>query len=203
MNRNYVARPNCNPAAGTGLISNMRAQECRDRTTKDDGKPSTRRPLRSRVVVSVSTDIEFDRHLRMEAMERGLIAIRVDSLEAASRIIRGDCCGMVLLDLDAVGREGWEKAGDLMQEDKCPPMLLLTGIGEQFDLRMTIFAGSIFEKSTETTAMLNVVEEILHGSTTGFPQEDSGSGGPQLKELFRAESTVSQVPVRRYWGLNE
>ena len=205
MNRNYVARQTYNPSASVaGMPAKFRAAECRDNTTSAEaGRLLKRRPIRSRVIVSVSADAEFDRHLRLAAMERGMITIRVDSLDAAFRIIHADCCGVVLLDLDSVGRAGWEKAGELMQDDKCPPVILLTGTGEQFDLRMTVFAGSIFEKSSETSAVLNVAEEILNGPPPDSPEEGGRPGAHYIKELFRSGATGSQSPVRRYWGINE
>jgi len=165
------------------------------------GALAGRVPIKTRVIVSISSDMEFDRRLRVLAMQSGQIVIRVESVEDAGRIVDSDCCGIILLDLDSMGRTALEMAGDLLRNPLCPPVILLTGKGEQFDLRMTVFAGSVLEKSSDTFRILSLLKTILEGwspSADRFPPQP----GIMRWEESGGEPPAS-VPRKRFWGINE
>jgi DNA-binding NtrC family response regulator len=169
---------------------------------KDEGETFARRiPIKTRVIVSISSDLEFDRRLRMLAMQRGQIVIRVESVEDASRIVDSDCCGIILLDLDSMGRTALEMAGDLLQNALCPPVILLTGKGEQLGLRMTVFAGSVLEKSTDTFRILKLLKTILEGWSSGPDRSHLQHGIIRWEET--GDGLVPSVPPKRFWGINE
>ena len=157
--------------------------------------------IKTRVIVSVSSDLEFDRRLRVLAVQSGQILIRVESMEDASRIVDSDCCGIILLDLDSMGRSALETAGDLLRDPLCPPVVLLTGKGEHLDLRMTVFAGWVLEKSTDTFRILNLLKTILQRWSSGPERE------PSRHEIIRweeaSEGTIPRFPANRFWGINE
>jgi hypothetical protein len=205
MNRKLVPKRKCNSSPGALSVSaTRRTQECRDNAQSlagaEEGRPAGQEAIKTRVIVSISNDMEFDRRLRMLAMQSGQIVIRVESENDALRIVNADCCGIILLDLDSMGRTALEMAGDLLRNPLCPPVILLTGKGDQLDLRMTVFAGSVLEKSTDTYRILNLLKTILEGWSSGNevpPQsgivrwEESGSG------------PMPPMPLKRFWGLNE
>ena len=56
------------------------------------------------VILLVSNDLEFDKRLRMVAVQRGQLVIRVESLKSALRIVHTECAGVILLDLDFAGK---------------------------------------------------------------------------------------------------
>jgi len=155
--------------------------------------------IKTRVIVSISSDLEFDRRLRLLAMQFGQIVIRVELMEDALRIVKADCCGVILLDLDSAGRTALEMAGDLLRDPLCPPVILLSGQGDQLDLRMTVFAGSVLEKSTDTYRILNLLKNILEGlriepfvRQRGIIRWEESGNGP-----------VPCLPAKRFWGINE
>jgi len=157
--------------------------------------------IRTRVIVSISSDIEFDRRLRVLAMQSGQIVIRVESVEDALRIVNSDCCGIILLDLDSMGRAALEMAGDLLRDSLCPPVILLTGKSDQLNLRMTVFAGSVLEKSTDTYRILNLLKTILEGWSSG-PERIPPQGGI-IRWEESSDGPVPSAPLKRFWGINE
>lgn len=200
MNRNIFSKRNCNsPLTGFSVPVIRRAQGCSETARNRPGaggKTSPRRlSIKTRVIVSISTDVEFDRRLRMLAVQSGQIVIRVESAEDARRIVDADCCGIILLDLDLVGRSALEMAGDLLREPLCPPVILLTGKEEQQGLRMTVFAGSVLEKSTETCQILELMKTILKGWSSGAEQFPSPRGISRWEES-------GDGPAKRFWDID-
>lgn len=201
MNRNLLAKRKCNSSPGAVSVPVIqRARECSEAALEcqeaEGERLSERVAIKTRVIVSISGDLEFDVRLRMLAMQSGQIVIRVESVDDALRIVAADCCGIILLDLDSLGRSALDMAGELLQDPLCPPVILLTGRGDQFDLRMTVFAGSVLEKSTDTLRILKLLKTILEGWGSGR-EPDSSPGG-----IIRLEDS-GHVPAKRHWGINE
>jgi len=204
MNRKMFPKRRCNTSPGTINVPVIqRTEECAETAVEppDNANAAKRTPIRTRVIVSISNDIEFDRRLRMLAMSTGQIVIRVETVDDALRIVDADCCGIILLDLDSMGRTALELAGDLLRDPLCPPVILLTGKGQQFDLRMTVFAGSVLEKSMDTYRILNLLKMILEGWSVG-PEKAPAPGGIVRWEES-GDGPVPRVPAKRFWGINE
>lgn len=183
----------------------QRSEECGDNAADCEGPENAtltkRIEIKTRVIVSISSDMEFDRRLRILAMQTGQIVIRVDTVDDALRIVDSNCCGIILLDLDSMGRTALELAGDLLRDPLCPPVILLTGRGEQLDLRMTVFAGSVLEKSTDTYRIMNLLKTILEGWSSGADGVPSQGGIVRWEES--GDGPVPSVPAKRYWGIND
>jgi CheY-like chemotaxis protein len=204
MNRNLFPKRKCNSSPGAvNVPGGQRAEQYSAANHEDpkDTKSTKRVSIRTRVIVSISYDMEFDRRLRMLAMQTGQIVIRVESVDDALRIVDANCCGIILLDLDSMGRTALELAGDLLRDPLCPPVILLTGKGEQLDLRMTVFAGSVLEKSTDTYRILNLLKTILEGWSSGADRAPLQRGIIQWEES--SDGPVPRAPAKRYWGINE
>jgi hypothetical protein len=204
MNRKLFPKRKCNSAqdaVNAPVVQRAEDYSAADLEDPKDAKQTERVAIRTRVIVSISYDMEFDRRLRMLAMQTGQIVIRVESVDDALRIVDANCCGIILLDLDSMGRTALELAGDLLREPLCPPVILLTGKGEQLDLRMTVFAGSVLEKSTDTYRILNLLKTILEGWSSGADRAPSQRGIIQWEES--SDGPVPRVPAKRHWGLNE
>lgn len=161
-----------------------------------------RAAVKERVILLVSDDIEFDKRLRMTALVRGQIIIRVDSIDAALRTVHTDCCGAVLLDLDLAAKIPWESADGILQDSQCPPVLLLSGRSEQFDVRMAIQAGSIFEKCVEVDRILNMARLIVE-APPGVQAERNMTQRGIIRWLNPYGALVPRPSVLRFWGLNE
>lgn len=165
------------------------------------GDSPKRLAIKTRVIVSLSGDLEFDRRLRVLAMQSGQILIRVESLADALRIIDADCCGVILLDLDSLGSSALEMTGDLLGHPLCPPIILLAGQDGQTDLRMTVFAGSILEKSADMYRVLNLLKQTLEGLRSGDGEPGAQRGIVRWQES--GDAPEPRVPAKRFWGINE
>jgi hypothetical protein len=199
MNRNLNSKRKCKSSPGAVHVPVMQRVEERKENADDceDSKDvkRTKRAIKTRVIVSVSNDIEFDRRLRVLAMQTGQIVIRVESVDDASRIVDADCCGIILLDLDSMGRGAMELARDLLRDPLCPPVVLLTGKGEQLDLRMTVFAGSVLEKSTDTGRIMNLLKAILEGWSSITERVPPQGGIIHWEES--GDGPVPRLPAKR------
>ena len=167
-----------------------------------ESRPEGRLTIKERVLLSVTEDVEFDGRLRMSALERGQIVIRVDSIEAALRVVHADCCGAVLVDLDLAWKIGWEIADSLLRDPKCPPVILTAGPTEQSDLKMAVRAGSILEKAGETEGVLDSVQELLKASHIVQTERNAVQRGI-LRWLAPEWPAASAARAHRGWGINE
>lgn len=158
--------------------------------------------IRDRIILSVTDDMKFDKRLRMAAVARGQVVIRVDSTEAALRTVRTGCCGVALLDLDLAGQLAWKTADGLLQDSNCPPVVLLTGPSEQLDLRTAVQAGSILEKFGDADLILKAVKDILDA-----PRSVRTSRNVTQRAIVRWLSPcswpISGAAPHRFWGINE
>lgn len=207
MKRNILPQRKYKPLPGNPDLPATQRMEGRTKSRHSRETPTTRSPkkrgaIKRRVILSVSDDLEFDKRLRMAALQRGQIVIRVESVEAAIRIVHSECAGVILLDLDFAGKAAWELAGGLLQVSKCPPVILLTGPGEQFDLRMAVMAGSIFEKSCDADQVLDVVSDLLKAPLAEQVQQFIAQRGI-VRRLTPSSEPAPLIPAQRFWGINE
>jgi hypothetical protein len=204
VKRNLLPKRKCDSSPGAVSVPvTPGTEECRSGAYNlpIPGDPPKRLAIKTRVITVISGDLEFDRRLRLLAMQSGQILIRVESVDDALRIVDADCCGVILLDLDSVGKTALEMTGDLLEHPLCPPVILLAGQDEQLELRMTVFAGSILEKSADTYRILNLLKKILEGLRTESGEVVAPRGIIRWQESGRGP--VPHVPAKRFWGINE
>ena len=91
----------------------------------------------------------------------GRSVVQADGLAEALRAVRSGQLAAVLLDLDLPSQGAWEVADSLLQEAGCPPVILLTGRRDQFDVSTAIRAGSLVDKSASLAKLLEVVDQAL------------------------------------------
>ena len=207
MNRIFMPKRKCRPLpAGADLLPANRAKDRPEpphpRETPAQRPSKKRGAIKRRVILSVSDDLEFDRRLRTAALERGQVVIRVESVEASVRIIHSECCGVILIDLDFAGTAAWELAGALLEEPACPPVVLMTGQGEQFDLRMAVMAGSIFDKSGNPDLVLNVVNDLFDVPSVEQARRSVAQRGI-IRRLTPSGEPAPLIAAQRFWGINE
>jgi len=207
MKRNILEQRKYKPLPDSSDRLAINRMEGREESRRPRGTPTRRAAkkrgaIKRRVILSVSDDLEFDKRLREAALQRGQIVIRVESVDAALRIIHSECSGVILLDLDFAGKTAWELAGGLLQESKCPPVILLTGPGEQFDLRMAVMAGSIFEKSGDANEVLNNVSDLLEAPLAEEVRQFIAQRG-NIRPLTPSSEPAPLIPAQRFWGINE
>ena len=176
------------------------APETDDETGKQDNHiPSSGVPRR--VILLVTHDTRLDHGLRTAAKTAGHIIIRVESLSDALRAVRANCTDVALLDLDMAAEIGWDTADGLMQNPKCPPVILASGRTEQFDMRMAIEGGVLLDKTSEPGGILQAVNNILEASSS---TEERNAIQRLLVRWLRPLHWPSRpIAAGRLWGINE
>ena len=96
------------------------------------GWPGPRSPYaETRGILLVSDDASLGENLRCAAARTGRVVVQVDRVADALRRLRAGQPGAVLLDLDLPSQAAWEAADCLLQEESCPPLILLTARSDQ------------------------------------------------------------------------
>lgn len=158
--------------------------------------------VKAKVILSLSDDAALDHDLRTAALERGLIIIRVASIDAALRMVHSNCCGVALLDLDLAGRIGWEAADCLLQEPNCPPVILVSGQSDRFEVRTAVQAGALADKSGGAEKLLRLADNALQ-EPHSMQAERNGIQRVILRWLNPGAWSVSRMVGHRFWGINE
>jgi DNA-binding response OmpR family regulator len=119
--------------------------------------------VEKRAILLVSDDASLGENLKCAAAQTGRAVVQVDGTVNALRKMRAGQSAIVLLDLDLPSQVAWEAADCLLQEESCPPLLLLTARSDQFDLGTAIRAGSLIDKTTSPSRLLELVDQTLAG----------------------------------------
>ena len=153
-------------------------------------------------ILFVSDDAALAEKLRGATEGRERLVVLASGLAQALEAVRSVQLAAVLLDLDLPSQGAWEIADDLLQEAGCPPLILLTGRRDQFDVSTAIRAGSLVDKSASLAKLLEAVDEAL-----ALPDANRGERNAIQRVMIRwlrpCAWSVPVTPAYRYWGLNE
>ena len=155
-----------------------------------------------RGILLISDDACLGESLRCAAAPSGRTVVRVDGLADA---LQNMCAGhpvAVLLDLDLPFQGAWEAADCLLQEQSCPPLILLTARSDQFDLSTAIRAGSLVDKTTDPSLLLEAVDQTL-AVPCSAQAERNAIQRVMIRWLRPCSWSVPVTPAHRFWGLNE
>ena len=148
----------------------------------------------------VGTENEVE--LRHAANGVGVMIARANGAPSVISVVRAVKPAAVLLDLDLPAEAAWVTADALLQEDDCPPVLLLTGRSEQFDVRTAVRAGSLVDKSAGPARLLEVARETV-AAPNSWPAERNAIQRVVLRWLKPCGWSVPVTPAFRFWGINE
>jgi CheY-like chemotaxis protein len=115
------------------------------------------------------------------------------------------CAGQpvaVLLDLDLPSQAAWEAADCLLQEQSCPPLILLTARSDQFDMSTAIRAGSLVDKSADPGRLLEAVDQTLAGPCSA-QAERNAIQRVMIRWLRPCGWSVPVATAHRFWGTNK
>jgi DNA-binding response OmpR family regulator len=153
-------------------------------------------------ILLVSSDTALGENLRRAAEQTGRSVVRADGLDETLRTAHMLQPVAVVLDLDLPSRGAWEIADRLLQEAGCPPLILLTGERDQFDVSTAIRAGSLVDKSAGLAKLLEVVDQAL-----ALPDSNQGERNAiqriMIQWLRPCAWSAPVTPTHRFWGLNE
>ena len=154
------------------------------------------------LILLISDDAVVAENLRRAAEETGRSVVRAAGLGETLQTAHMMQPVAVVLDLDLPSHGAWEIADSLLQEAGCPPLILLTGRREQFDVSTAIRAGSLVDKSADLARVLEVVDEAL-----ALPDANRGEQNAiqriMIQWLRPCAWSVPVTPAYRHWGLNE
>jgi DNA-binding response OmpR family regulator len=153
-------------------------------------------------ILLVSNDIALGENLRRAAEQTGRSLVRAAGLDETLRTARMMQPVAVVLDLDLPAEGAWEVADRLLQGADCPPLILLTGRRDQFDVSTAIRAGSLVDKRASLAKVLEAVDEAL-----ALPETNRGERNAIQRIMIQwLRPCAWSVPVTRtyrFWGLNE
>jgi DNA-binding response OmpR family regulator len=155
-----------------------------------------------RGILLISDDASLGQKLKSAAVRTGRGVVQVDGVADALREVLAGQAGVVLLDLDLPSQAAWEAADCLLQEESCPPLILLTASSDQFDLNTAIRAGSLVDKNTDPSRLLEAVDRtlVVHYSAQA---ERNAIQRVMIGWLKPCGWSVPVEPAHRFLGINE
>jgi CheY-like chemotaxis protein len=66
-----------------------------------------------------------------------------------------------ILDLDLPVKDGWETFEELTRRNPCLPIIIITGLSNQYEKALAVGAGALLEKPIEASALLRTMQELL------------------------------------------
>ncbi len=168
-----------------------------DRSCGGGPSPAAVKPA----LLVVSNDTDLCGKLRHAADDGGRSVVEADGMAEALKAVRSAQLAAVLLDLDLPSQGAWRIADGLLQEEQCPPLILLTGRRDQFDVSTAIRAGSLVDKSASVTKVLEAVDEAVT-----LPDSNRGERNAIQRimiQWLRPCAWSAPVMAYRFWGLNE
>lgn len=169
-----------------------------DRRCKGGPAPPVTKPA----LLVVSNDSALAEGLRRAAGGPGQSVVQASGLAAALEAVRSAQFAAVLLDLDMPSQGAWAIADGLLQDPRCPPLVLLTGQRDHFDTSTAIRAGALVDKSTSPVKVLEVVDQAL-ALPDANRAERNAIQRVAIRWLRPCAWPIPVTPTYRFWGLNE
>ena len=168
----------------------------------DNGHDNPPTDLGKRTILLISDDTRLHEDLRRRANTVGRIVVRLGREAGIAAILQVLRPTAVLLDMDLPKQAAWRVADALLREEGCPPVILFTGLSEQFDVKTAIRAGLLVDKSEGPSRLLDVAEETL-----AMPEQNQAERNAVQRVLIRwlkpCNWPVRLSPAHRFWGINE
>jgi ActR/RegA family two-component response regulator len=159
-------------------------------------------PELKELILLISDDSVVAESLRLAAEQAGRSVVRAAGLGEALRTARMMQPVAVVLDLDLASDNAWVIADSLLQEAGCPPVVLLTGRRDQFDMSTAIRAGTLVDKSDGLAKVLEAVDQAR-----ALPESNRGERSAiqriTIQWLRPCAWSAPVTPTYRFWGLNE
>jgi CheY-like chemotaxis protein len=153
-------------------------------------------------VLVISHDVLFVERLCRIGKGQALTIVRAKDSDRALEELRTAQPIAVLLDLDLACNAAWGIADRLLQEESCPQLVLLTARVGHFDLEAASRAGSVIDKATEPSWLLDVLSRrALEPSSAQVAR--NAIQRVVIRWLRPCEWPLAAIRVHRWWGINE
>jgi CheY-like chemotaxis protein len=151
--------------------------------------------------VLVVDDDKAIRHSLKKVLEGGgyEVVLAADGLEAAARFVPGQF-DLLLLDLNLPSQSGWEVFERLTTMYPFVPVIIITGMPNQYKTALAAGAGALLEKPVDVPALLNTMEKLLMESKDtplrrmSGELNDTGYVGAAKSNGLRGQDPHATVP---------
>jgi DNA-binding response OmpR family regulator len=155
-----------------------------------------------RTVLLVSNDAGVGERLGSAADRADLAFWQTTDSANAHRLAVQNHPAVVFLDLDFPALSGWDAAERFLENERCPPLILLSGRTSRLDMEAAICGGTITDKSASPDQLL----EKVNGALTEPDAERVNRHARQrllISWLRPFHWTIPVTPAVRHWGINE
>ena len=156
-------------------------------------------PVEPGTILLISEDATLHQTLRSLANEHGRMVIRVNGTAGILEVVYVLQPAVILLDLDLSGDAAWQAGAAILDQKPCPPLILLTGRTEPFDVRTAIRAGSIADKAAGPMYVLELINLVQ-----ALPSPERIERNAVQRVLIRWLGPRNWSPpgssVRRFWA---
>jgi CheY-like chemotaxis protein len=114
------------------------------------------------------------------------VALAADGSQAVDRFF-SEPIDLLVLDLNMPGKDGWAACENITRMNPYVPMIIMTGLPDQFPIASAAGAGALLEKPLDPEEFMNVVQDLL--------------GEPRSNHWLRRRSWFSDarsVPATRF-----
>ncbi len=88
------------------------------------------------------------------------VVLAADGQEAIERFVP-EQIDLLVLDLDLPNKNGWEAFEELARKAPYIPIVIVTGLSDQYYASLAAGVGALLEKPVEAPVLLKVIEELL------------------------------------------
>jgi CheY-like chemotaxis protein len=162
----------------------------------------TRPQAMKRALLLISNDAALWERVQRAANQTRHSVVQAGDLEEALRAIRSAQLAAAVLDLDLPSQAAWEIADGLLQEVGCPPLVLLTGRIDQFDVSTAMRAGSLVDKSASPARLVEAVNQTMALPSSSL-LERNAIQRVVIRWLRPCGWSAPVTPAYRFWGINE
>jgi len=108
----------------------------------------------------------------------------------------------VLLDMDYSEDAAWANVERLLQDENCPPLILLTSRGDRCEFHGASRAGFLADKNEEPSKLLEMIELKLE-SRGAVRREENAIQRRAVRWLKPCSGAINPPQLNRFWGINE
>jgi CheY-like chemotaxis protein len=155
-----------------------------------------------RPLLLLSEDKVLGWNLLMAASRAGRKLVRAHPAANGPQMLQVVQPEAVLLDLDLAEEAAWAAADSLLQDEECPPLILLTSNADQADFDTAVQAGFLIPKTTHPAKLLELIERKIQ-STKAVQREQNAIQRIVVRWLKPYGWSVRIASQKRFWGINE
>jgi CheY-like chemotaxis protein len=181
---------------------NHEGAECFPGRLTSAGQPKPGQAAAGKTLLLVSEDAGMGMRLSDTASRAEFVFRQTGDSANAHRLAIQNHPIVVFLDLDLPAMSGWDAAERFLENERCPPLILLAGRSGQVDLETAIYAGAIMDKSASPVQLLEQISCALAEPDTARVNRHARQR-LLVSWLRPYHWTVPVTQTVRHWGINE